>query len=82
MQKDIFKYRKLSLLFLTLSIIFMMFGGVNLIFVLIAVIFFFLYVSLSFDHWRCPNCNKAFELRYSKMDKMNICPYCGFKLRN
>lgn len=38
-------------------------------------------IALSFLFWRCPNCQKGFPIKYSIVDKGNICPYCGWNIQ-
>lgn len=42
----------------------------------LSLIFFTAFVILSRKYWRCPNCGEGYELRYSKMDRMQFCPFC------
>lgn len=39
----------------------------------------FFVINLIF--WKCPHCHRAFDMRHSKMDRSDNCPYCYKKLR-
>ncbi|MDE6915356.1 MAG: hypothetical protein K2P39_00955, partial [Lachnospiraceae bacterium] len=38
-------------------------------------------IVISFLFWRCPNCQKGFPIKYSIVDKGNVCPYCGSSIK-
>ncbi len=76
----IIKYRKLSIIWIIVSILIIFFNAIigvtSVIIFLISVVIF----------WRCPNCKKRLPMRINyktnnDIDNIYVCPYCniGFK---
>ena len=40
------------------------------------VMFFLIYLHLSFKYWKCPECGEQFPVIYSRMDQRTVCWYC------
>ncbi|WP_028830268.1 hypothetical protein [Proteocatella sphenisci] len=40
------------------------------------VMFFLIYLHLSFKYWKCPACGEQFPVIYSRMDQRVECWYC------
>ena len=40
------------------------------------IMFFLMYLHLSFKYWKCPSCGEQFPVVYSRMDQRTECWYC------
>ncbi|WBW96489.1 hypothetical protein [Oceanirhabdus sp. W0125-5] len=79
--RNVFKFRKISLICLITSILLLTFGGINIVFGIIGAVLMISFFILNSKYWRCPYCGIGFELQHSKMDSSDYCPSCGKKLR-
>ncbi len=90
---DMFKMRKLAMIFLYISILLLLLILVLPMFIssiyldtiskVLSTISFFLfgaYIVISLIYWRCPYCKKSFGIREYGTD-IEFCPYCGCKLQ-
>lgn len=82
--KKVFRYRAISHACLIFALVSPLFVAYTTNFVFLAFLtvgFLAAYIILSALFWKCPKCNRHFEMREGPMDNISICPYCGVKLR-
>ncbi|WP_066497268.1 hypothetical protein [Abyssisolibacter fermentans] len=80
--EKVFKFRFIALLCLYVSLFILVLSVINILFIILGIGTFVAYIVLNTMYWKCPYCNRGFEMRHGSMDKMTHCPYCGNKLRN
>jgi amino acid permease len=85
--EDIFRKRKIALIFYYSSIFILFTGWVfsyiskaaAITLLILGVICFALFLLILHIYWKCPCCDNSFEIR--KSSGFTHCPYCGARLR-
>lgn len=78
---SIFHYRFISKCCLGIGIIALVFVPKSPILLIIAIGMIIAFLVINGAYWKCPKCQRQFELRSGAMDKMTYCPYCAHQLR-
>ncbi|MTI65451.1 MAG: hypothetical protein FH753_02505 [Firmicutes bacterium] len=81
-REKIFKYRRISLVCLYLTFPTLFISALNIFFIILPIGLGIAFLVLNFLYWKCPYCNKDFEIRQGATDRITHCPYCGEKLRD
>lgn len=90
-EKTVYYWRDLSRRIRVVSIIILLIGlfvslaFVDIIYLLIIGGIGFLTALISaimyYEMWRCPKCDRKLPNTSVVFDDINVCPYCGYKLR-
>lgn len=79
---SIFQYRFISKRCLDVAIIALIFAFKSPILLsILAIGMFIAFLVINGAYWRCPKCQRQFQLRSGPMDKMTYCPFCAHQLR-
>ncbi len=75
-RKQAIKCLYASMALITLSIATFMMKLVMIVSAVTGIMFFLIYLHLSFKYWKCPSCGGQFPVVYSRMDQRTECWYC------